>query len=181
MGKTSVIMTWTQERFPTGYEPTVFDTYYGTKTYDGKEVKLQIWDTAGHDDLGRLRPIAFTNTDCFLICFSLKDRNSLKRAVSKWKAEVKTTAKECPIVLIGTKLDLREDLEERARATSSKEEQEKLLADCVTTEEAKNEARDARFQGYAECSAKMGKDLNKVFHTAFKVVFQLRGKISKPD
>ena len=127
VGKTSVIMTWTQERFPVGYEPTVFDTYYGTKNYAGKEVKLQIWDTAGHDDLGRLRPIAFVNTDCFLICFSLIDRNSLKRACSKWVAEVKATAKNCPIVLVGTKLDLREEREERARETSSKVEQDKLL------------------------------------------------------
>jgi len=154
-----------------GYEPTVFDTYYGTKNYAGKEVKLQIWDTAGHDDLGRLRPIAFVNTDCFLICFSLIDRNSLKRACTKWVAEVKATAKNCPIVLVGTKLDLREEREERARETSSKAEQEKMLAECVTTDEARREARDARFQGYVECSAKMGKDLNKVFHTAFKVVF----------
>ena len=38
VGKTSVIMTWTQERFPTLYEPTVFDTYNGTKNYGGAEV-----------------------------------------------------------------------------------------------------------------------------------------------
>ena len=78
VGKTSVIMTWTQEKFPPLYEPTVFDTYNGTKNYKGAEIKLQIWDTAGHEDLGRLRPIAYTNTDCFLVCFSLVDKNSLK-------------------------------------------------------------------------------------------------------
>ena len=108
VGKTSVIMTWTQEKFPTLYEPTVFDTYNGTKNYKGAEVKLQIWDTAGHDDLGRLRPIAFTNTNCFIICFSLVDRESLENACHKWIAEVKTTTKNCPCVLVGTKLDLRE-------------------------------------------------------------------------
>ena len=40
VGKTSVIMTWTQEAFPSLYEPTVFDTYNGTKNYKGREVKL---------------------------------------------------------------------------------------------------------------------------------------------
>ena len=80
VGKTSVIMTWTQESFPSLYEPTVFDTYNGTKSYKGSEVKLQIWDTAGHEDLGRLRPIAYANTDCFIICFSLMQRNSLENA-----------------------------------------------------------------------------------------------------
>ena len=178
VGKTSVIMTWTQERFPTLYEPTVFDTYNGTKNYGGAEVQLSIWDTAGHDDLGRLRPIAFANTDCFLICFSLMDRNSLKRAVSKWIAEVKATAKACPCVLVGTKLDLREERERQARESSTNSAA--IMADCVSTEEAQKEARDARFQGYVECSAKERKGLNKVFHTAFKVVFQLRA-ITNPN
>ena len=40
VGKTSIIMTWTQETFPSLYEPTVFDTYNGTKNYKGSEVKL---------------------------------------------------------------------------------------------------------------------------------------------
>ena len=40
VGKTSIIMTWTQEKFPTLYEPTVFDTYNGTKNYKGAEIKL---------------------------------------------------------------------------------------------------------------------------------------------
>ena len=41
VGKTSVIMTWTQEVFPSLYEPTVvFDTHNGTKDYNGSEVKL---------------------------------------------------------------------------------------------------------------------------------------------
>ena len=52
------------------------------------------------------------------------------------------------------------------------------MADCVSTEEAQKEAKDARFLGYVECSAKERKGLNKVFHTAFKVVFQLRSLTS---
>ncbi len=111
VGKTSIIMTWTQETFPSLYEPTVFDTYNGTKNYKGSEVKLQIWDTAGHEDLGRLRPIAYANTDCFIICFSLMQRNSLENACKKWISEVKTCARACPCILVGTKLDLREELE----------------------------------------------------------------------
>ena len=71
VGKTSIIITWTQETFPTLYEPTLFDTYNGTKNYKGSEVKLQLWDTAGLEDHARFRPIAYANTDCFIICFSL--------------------------------------------------------------------------------------------------------------
>ena len=81
-----------------------------TLSFAGRLVKLQIWDTAGHDDLGRLRPIAYAGTKCFIICFSLMQRNSLNNACKKWMSEVKTTARTCPCILVGTKLDLREEL-----------------------------------------------------------------------
>ena len=166
VGKTSIIMTWTQETFPSLYEPTVFDTYNGTKNYKGCEVKLQIWDTAGHEDLGRLRPIAYANTDCFIVCFSLMQRNSLENACKKWISEVKTTARACPCILVGTKLDLREELERNGDETK--------LRECVTSEEIEQAAKKYAFQGFVECSAKEKKGLNKVFHTAFKVVFQMK-------
>ena len=169
VGKTSIIMTWTQETFPSLYEPTVFDTYNGTKNYKGSEVKLQIWDTAGHEDLGRLRPIAYANTDCFIICFSLMQRNSLENACKKWISEVKTTARACPCILVGTKLDLREELER-----SERQEDRAKLADCVTNEEIEQAAKKYAFQGFVMSSAKEKKGLNKVFHTAFKVVFQMK-------
>ena len=166
VGKTSIIMTWTQEKFPTLYEPTVFDTYNGTKNYKGAEIKLQIWDTAGHEDLGRLRPIAYTNTDCFLVCFSLVDKNSLKQACTKWIAEVKATAKSCPCILVGTKMDLRDEREQ--------ENDPVRMKDVVTHEELKQYASQYNFQAAVECSAKDRKGLNSVFLSAFKTVFQVR-------
>ena len=166
VGKTSIIMTWTQERFPTLYEPTVFDTYHGTKNYRGAEIKLQIWDTAGHDDLGKLRPIAYTGTDCFIVCFSLVDKNSLKEACTKWIAEVKATAKDCPCVLVGTKLDLREEIEQSG--------DEEKIKNCVSTEDMKQWAADYSFSATMECSAKEKKGLNAVFLCAFKSVFTYR-------
>lgn len=173
VGKTSVIMTWTQEVFPSLYEPTVFDTYNGTKNYKGSEIKLQIWDTAGHDDLGRLRPIAYSNTDCFIICFSLMHKNSLENACQKWVAEVKTTASLCPCILVGTKLDLREELERSG--------DEARLRECVTNAEIEAAAKKYAFQGFVVCSAKEKKGLNKVFHTAFKVVFQMKNMSKRTD
>ena len=172
VGKTSIIMTWTQEAFPSLYEPTVFDTYNGTKMYKGCEVKLQIWDTAGHEDLGRLRPIAYANTDCFIICFSLMQRDSLENACKKWISEVKTTAKACPCILVGTKLDLREELERLG-------DHEKLK-NCVSDAEIEAAAKKYAFQAFVMCSAKEKKGLNKVFHNAFKVVFQMKAIEKNP-
>lgn len=90
----------------------MLDSWNGTKHYKGKEVDLTIFDTAGHDDLGTIRPIAYANTDCFLVCYSVNDRNSFNNACSKWLSEIKTCAKTAPCILVGTKSDLRTAAEE---------------------------------------------------------------------
>ena len=85
----------------------MLDTWVGTKTYKGREMNLMIFDTAGHDDLGRIRPIAYQNTDCFIVCYATNDRNSFKNATSKWLNEIKSCAQSAPCILVGTKSDLR--------------------------------------------------------------------------
>ena len=45
-------------------------------TIDGQPVHLDIWDTKGHDDYDRLRPLSYPYTDVFVICFSVADRVS---------------------------------------------------------------------------------------------------------
>ena len=70
-------------------------------------MRLTIFDTAGHDDLGRIRPIAYNGADCFLVCFAINDRNSFENATSKWLSEIKTCAQMAPCILVGTKSDLR--------------------------------------------------------------------------
>ena len=85
-------------------------------------------DTAGHADLGRLRPIAYNNTDCFIICFSLVEPSTMESACTTWLAEVKNCVKSCPCILVGTKLDLREDIERTVARTGDR----KLYKNCVS-------------------------------------------------
>merc|ERR1712045_472652 len=103
-------------------------------------------DTAGHEDLGRLRPIAYTNTDCFIVCFSLVDKNSLKQACTKWIAEIKATVKSCPCILVGTKMDLRDEWEREGDPVK--------LENLVTHEDLRQWASQYDFYGALECSAK---------------------------
>ena len=63
--------SYTQDRFPTEYVPTVFDNYSATVKVDGKMVTLGLWDTAGQEEYNRLRPLAYPNCDVFLIVFSV--------------------------------------------------------------------------------------------------------------
>jgi Ras-related C3 botulinum toxin substrate 1 len=95
---------------------------------DGKTISLGLWDTAGQEDYDRLRPLSYPQTDVFLICFSLVSPPSYENvrtkvcfpsfpwlklgnlnASSQWHPEISHHAPSTSIVLVGTKLDLRED------------------------------------------------------------------------
>ena len=56
----------------------------------------------------RLRPLSYNQTDVFLICFSHSPQ-SFDNVKSKWWLELQQHAAGVPILLVGTKGDLRND------------------------------------------------------------------------
>lgn len=78
-------------------------------TVDGAPVNLGLWDTAGQEDYDRLRPLSYPQTEVFLICFSLVNPASCENVKSKWISEIRHHAPDVPIILVGTKMDLRDD------------------------------------------------------------------------
>ena len=51
----------------------------------------------------------------FLVCFSVTSKASLGNVEEKWIPEVHHHCPDAPIILVGTKADLREDPDELAR------------------------------------------------------------------
>ena len=136
VGKTCMIMCYTKDEFPEGYTPTVFDAHKGVMEFKAKEVQVHVWDTAGQEDLARLRPLAYPNANCFLVCFSLVDRESLKSAYTQWRNELMTLGPaNCPKILVGLKSDLRtEYLKDENKAQQ-----------CITTEEGQKMKQEYAF------------------------------------
>eukprot|EP00494_Astrolonche_serrata_P004021 UN04031 len=109
VGKTCLLMCYTNALFPRDYVPTVFDNFSKNVAYKGAHIRLDLYDTAGQEDYDRLRVISYPHTHVFLVCYSVASQISLKNVETKWVPELRVHAPEAEIILVGLKSDLRHD------------------------------------------------------------------------
>ncbi|CAN1757809.1 Rac-like GTP-binding protein ARAC1 [Linum perenne] len=175
VGKTCLLISYTSNTFPTvhsssfsvhfffDYVPTVFDNFSANVVVNGATVNLGLWDTAGQEDYNRLRPLSYRGADVFILAFSLISKASYENVSKKWIPELKHYAPGVPIILVGTKLDLRDDKQffidhpgAVPISTAQGEELRKLIG----------------APAYIECSAKTQENVKAVFDAAIRVVLQ---------
>jgi len=170
VGKTCLLISYTSNSFPQEYVPTVFDNYSANVMVDGKTVSLGLWDTAGQEDYDRLRPLSYPQTDVFLICFSVISPTSFSNVKTKWWPEVTHHCPNTRVILVGTKIDLRDDKETLERLSEKSQQP-------VSLSQAEQMAKDIKAVKYMECSALTQKGLKQVFDEAIKaVIFPDKGK-----
>ena len=51
--------------------------------FEGKEIELALWDTAGQEEYDRLRPLSYPESDVILIVFSIDFPTSLGNVQDK--------------------------------------------------------------------------------------------------
>jgi Ras-related C3 botulinum toxin substrate 1 len=130
---------------------------------DGKPINLGLWDTAGQEgtktnqltrfvrfinvlDYDRLRPLSYPQTDVFLVAFSIVNPASFENVRAKWHPEVSHHCPSTPLILVGTKVDLRED-------PSTVEKLQAKKQAPITYEGALQMASEISAAKYMECSA----------------------------
>ena len=111
VGKTSLIVRYTQGTFTDTYKMTI-GTSFAVKTVDldSVMVKLQIWDLAGQPHFGGVRPLFYQGSTGVIYVFSVIDRSSFDHLVG-WLEEAGKNAGNVPGILIGNKTDLMDQRE----------------------------------------------------------------------
>ena len=153
---------------------SVFDDYTCKVPVGSKTLQLSLWDTAGlslliypllhsisvfflfsltgQQDFDEIRPMPYTGTDVFLLCFSVDNRNSFRNIKAKWKPELKQHQPKVPILLVGTKCDLREDKN----------------CDCIPLSECQKLAEQIGAYKYDEVSAMKNYGVRQAFEDAIR-------------
>ncbi|KAJ7961996.1 Rac-like GTP-binding protein [Quillaja saponaria] len=148
VGKTSLLISYTSNKFNDG-----------------------LCDTAGQEDYVRLRPLSYRGTDVFLLTFSLISRPSFENIMRNWVPELKNYGLlSVPIVLVGTKSDLRES--------------EEFMLDhpglcTISTKQGEELRKQIGAVAYIECSSKKQENVKAVFDAAINSVLHLPNAMKK--
>jgi len=157
VGKTCLLISYTTNAFPGEYIPTVFDNYSANVMVDGRPINLGLWDTAGQEDYDRLRPLSYPQTDVFLVCFAVNNYASCENVKSKWFPEIQHHAPGVPLILVGTKSDVRNE-----------------GGNLIQEAQGMQTAKEVGAIMYLECSALTQDGLKRVFDEA------IRAALNKP-
>ena len=154
--KTTLLTTFSTNKYPEEYVPTVFNNCAVTVMIDGEPYSLGLLDTSRQEDYDRLRPLSYPQTDVFLLCFSLVSPATFYNVREKWAPELKHHCPKTPIVLVGTHLELRDDNYTIKQLLMVRQKP-------IQNIEGSRMAAEIGAVKYMECSARTQKGLKSVF------------------
>jgi Ras-related protein Rab-2A len=117
VGKSCLLLQFTDKRFQPVHDLTI-GVEFGARmvTIDNKQVKLQIWDTAGQESFRSITRSYYRGAAGALLVYDITRRDTFKH-LSRWLDEARQHSQSnMVIMLIGNKSDL-----EHRRAVSTEE------------------------------------------------------------
>jgi len=153
VGKTSLTLRFISGFFLDDLKLTIgVDFYSKTTTHKEKKVKLQIWDFGGEQRFRFLLHQYCKGANAAFFLYDITNRLSLDH-LPDWTQIIREHAGDIPIMLIGSKVDLKE-----FRA--------------VTREEGILAAKKYNLSTFIELSSKTGQNVEKSFDVITEILFE---------
>jgi len=152
VGKTALLFQFTEGRFQAVHDLTI-GVEFGAKTVsiDNKQIKLQIWDTAGQESFRSITRSYYREAAVALLVYDVTRRETFTH-LKQWLEETRQNANsQIEIVLVGNKVDLK--------------------TRQVSTEEGKRFAEENKLH-FFETSAKTAENVKQVFTEAAKTIYE---------
>ncbi|KAK0633620.1 ras family-domain-containing protein [Immersiella caudata] len=120
VGKSCLTAQFVHNEWIESYDPTIEDSYRTQVSVDGRQVMLEILDTAGTEQFVAMRDLYMKTGQGFLLVFSITSRASLQELVTLRDEIIRIKDDEnIPIVIVGNKADLVDQRQvDRAKAFS---------------------------------------------------------------
>jgi Ras-related protein Rab-1A len=157
VGKSCLLVRWVDNDFFTEDDKYTIGVDYKFKQVQVKDknVKLQIYDTAGQERFRTVTASFYRGAHGILLVYDITQKDSFETRVEEWLKEIRNyTPDNTPIVLVGNKLDIKDK-----RAVDY--ETAKAWAD-------KNNLK------YFETSAKDGTNVNEAFMSLSEKIVELK-------
>ncbi|MFX1237231.1 MAG: Rab family GTPase [Promethearchaeota archaeon] len=158
VGKTTLTQRYLTGVFKEKYQLTIgMDFYLKKLNFDGKDISLYIWDFAGEEKFRFLMPAALVGAHVVIFMYDITRYITLKN-LNNWIAVYKEAKEkenqDIIVVIVGSKLDLTE------LRTIPKEVGEEMV-------------EKHGLNGWIECSAKDGTNVEKIFEDLTRGLIQL--------
>ena len=153
VGKTCILQRFNKGEFLINHLTTIaIDFKMKIYEIDGVKLKMQIWDTAGQERFNTLTANFFKAAQGIVVVYSVTDKNSFN-AINKWLNQIQNLApKNVKVLLVGNKIDLKNDQE-------------------VTSEEGHSIAENFKLP-IVECSACTGENINEIFNKIGRMMLE---------
>ena len=163
VGKTCVLLRYCDKTFQEAHLSTIgLDYRLKTMTLEnGKNIKLQIWDTAGQDRFRAITKNYYKGANGIILIYDVTNLQTYEN-VKNWINQIREEANPNVVIyLAGNKVDVNDELR------------------VVKTEEGQKIADEYNLTFY-ETSAKSGININEIFEDLVKKVDEIYSKLEVP-
>ena len=161
VGKTCFLMRYTDKTFQEAHMSTIGLDYRlkNMQLANGKNIKLQIWDTAGQDRFRAITKNYYKGANGILLIYDITSTPTYEN-VRNWISQIKEEASPHVVIyIVGNKIDL---------VNSRK----------VKTEDGQKLADEFKLN-FFESSAKSGENINEIFDSLVNKIDDVYSKIEE--